>query len=109
MSGKTDRSINAPRENSTFAFRDKKSKLFKNIISFGYNLWNYIYLASYSKKQRDSVNTKHAIKNFQKYMPKVLCSLNGTATANKSVPFGSYANISQQITDNHIILATSIT
>ena len=50
MSGKTDRSINAPRENSSFAFRDKKPKLFTKIISFGYNFWNYIYLASYPPK-----------------------------------------------------------
>ena len=39
------------KQNSSFAFRrDKKPKLFKNNIYFGYDFWNDIYLASHSPK-----------------------------------------------------------
>ena len=74
ISGFIDRSVNTPRENSSFAFRNNKLKLFKNIISFGYNFWNYIYLASYSPKTQWNlcVNLKRAIKTFLKYVKGVI-------------------------------------
>ena len=50
MTGKTPRSISAPRENSSFDFRNKKIKLFRKIIFFPNKFYNYINLATHLPK-----------------------------------------------------------